>query len=50
MSTTTTTPPYESSNVDFGAALKVLGSVLGLALLWFFLLFWRRRRDEDDES
>jgi hypothetical protein len=40
---TTTTPPYESLNTDFGAALKVLGSVLGLALLCFFLL-WRRRR------
>ena len=50
ISTTTTTPPYESQNVDFGVALKVLGSVLGLALLWFFLLFWRRRRDEEDES
>jgi len=50
ISTTTTTPPYESSNNDFSVALKVLGSVLGLALMWFFLLFWRRRRDENDES
>ena len=48
--TSTTTPPYESQNVDFGVALKVLGSVLGLALLWFFLLFWRRRRDEDEDE
>jgi len=48
--TTTTTPPYGSPNVDFGVALKVLCSVLGFTLLWFFLLFWRRRRDEEDES
>ena len=47
--TTTTTPPYEPLNTDFGAALKVLGSVFGLALFWFFLL-WRRRRREEDEG